>query len=83
MNLRWRSEHSFRFTLRLEYRRSEHFNGRQLSIQLLDVGAYWPANRSRALPILTGEVLTEFLARLPREVEFETVLAFDEWLQAQ
>jgi len=35
------------------------------------------------LPLLTGAILTEFLARLRDEGESQAILAFDEWLSAQ
>jgi len=35
------------------------------------------------LPMLTSEILTQFLSRLRDEGESRALLAFDEWLQSQ
>jgi hypothetical protein len=35
---------------------------------------------SQALPMLTADILSEFLARSKREGQYETLLAFEEWL---
>jgi len=37
----------------------------------------------RALPVFTSRILTEFFTRLREDGEFQTILAFDEWLQTQ
>lgn len=58
-----------------------YFDGQQLTIHQLAQDAYVVAETSRALPLLTSHVLTEFLTRLREEGEFQTILAFDEWLQ--
>ncbi|MFN0112451.1 MAG: Uma2 family endonuclease [Blastocatellia bacterium] len=36
---------------------------------------------SRALPMLTAEILTEYLNRLRNDGEFAAILAFNEWLR--
>ncbi len=59
------------------------FDGQQLTIHQLDQDTYITVENSRALPVLTSRDLTEFLTRLREEGEFQTILAFDEWLQAQ
>jgi Uma2 family endonuclease len=59
------------------------FDGQQLSIHLLDRGEYVGVEQSLALPVLTAGVLTEFLTRLPKQGEFQTLLSFDEWLRSQ
>jgi Uma2 family endonuclease len=59
------------------------FDGRRLSIHLLHDNNYVEVAQSRALPMLTSQVLTEFLTRLPIDGEFQTLMAFDEWLQSQ
>ena len=41
------------------------------------------AERSRALPMLSADVLTEFLRQMREEGEFQAIVAFDEWLQSQ
>jgi len=37
---------------------------------------------SQALPLLTGAILTEFLARSPKEDQYDILLAFEEWLKS-
>jgi hypothetical protein len=49
----------------------------------LHEGEYVAAESSRALPMLTAGVLTEFLTRSQQEDQYETLLAFENWLQAQ
>ncbi len=46
----------------------------------LENGAYVVLETSKALPMLTGEVLTGFLNRLQTEDQYDTLLAFEEWL---
>ncbi len=60
-----------------------HFDGAQLRIHLLKQDAYIQAPASQALPMLTDHILTDLLTRLREEGEFQTLLAFDEWLQTQ
>lgn len=59
------------------------FNGDALTIYLLAEESYEEVEASRALPMLTAEVLTGFLAQLRDEGDFNTLIAFDEWLQSQ
>ncbi|MCA1627994.1 MAG: Uma2 family endonuclease [Acidobacteria bacterium] len=59
------------------------YDGRQLTIHLLQEETYVPAAHSRALPMLTDHLLTEFLTRLREAGDFQAILAFDEWLQTQ
>ncbi|MEK6323109.1 MAG: Uma2 family endonuclease [Acidobacteriota bacterium] len=59
------------------------FDGQEVTIYLLDQDRYHQAEAGRALPLLTGEILTQFLARMRDEGEFCALLAFDEWLQSQ
>jgi Uma2 family endonuclease len=58
------------------------FDRTKLTIYLLQHGQYVEADSSRALPMLSSRVLTDFLRRLPVEGEFQALLAFDEWLQS-
>lgn len=58
------------------------FDGGRLTIHLLEEDHYVEAETSRALPMLSASVLTDFLNRLPKDGEFQTLLAFDEWLQS-
>ncbi len=59
------------------------YDGAQLRIHLLKQDAYIQAPASQALPMLTDHILTDLLTRLREDGEFQTLLAFDEWLQAQ
>jgi Uma2 family endonuclease len=59
------------------------FDGQALTIYLLEQDRYHEAETSAALPMLTSEILTQFLVRLRDEGEFRALLAFDEWLQSQ
>jgi len=56
------------------------YDGDVLRIDLLEGHDYVPANQSRALPMLTSEILTNFLRRM-REDEFQALIEFDEWIQ--
>jgi Uma2 family endonuclease len=56
-------------------------DGETLTIYHLRDGQYVVADASQALPILTSAVLTEFLARSPKEDQYNIVLAFEEWLK--
>lgn len=58
------------------------FDGNTLSIHLLERDGYQEAEVSRALPMLTAEVLTRFLTRLRGEGDTKVLRAFDEWLQS-
>jgi Uma2 family endonuclease len=58
------------------------YDGQQLTIYLLQEDTYVTSAQSQALPLLTSQILTEFLTRLRDEGEFQTLLAFDEWLQS-
>lgn len=57
------------------------FEKGRLTIHLLDEDQYVEVEASRALPMLTANILTDFLTRLTKDGEFQTLLAFDEWLQ--
>lgn len=59
-----------------------HYDGLALTIYQLEDGAYAEVAVSPALEMLTSQVLTDFLNRMRTEGEFQTLLAFDEWLQA-
>lgn len=58
-----------------------HYDGQQLTIHQLAQDAYIPVENSQALPLMTSRILTDSLTRLREEGEFQTILAFDEWLQ--
>lgn len=59
------------------------YDGETLTIYHLRDGQYVVADVSRALPIFTSAVLTQFLARSPKEDQYDVVLAFEEWLKGQ
>lgn len=57
------------------------FDGQQLTLHLLIENSYQPGTASRALPMLTAEALTRFLAQLRTDGERRTLRAFNQWLQ--
>lgn len=59
------------------------YDGAHLQVHLLEADGYVDADRSRALPVLTGDILTDSLTRLREEGEFKTIVVFDEWLATQ
>ena len=59
------------------------YDGYRLTVLVLSAGNYVEVEASPALPMLTGKVLTEFLSRQQSDGEFETLIAFEEWLQKQ
>lgn len=59
------------------------YEGDVLTIYHLREGQYVASEASQALPLLTGEVLTKFLARIPKEDQYDILLAFEEWLKGQ
>ena len=58
------------------------FDGQSLSIHLLQDDSYAESESSLALPMLSGEALSKFLAQMRDEGELDSILAFDEWLQS-
>jgi Uma2 family endonuclease len=58
------------------------YDGQELTIHHLQEDQYVEVERSLALPMLSGGALTDFLARLPKDGESQTLVAFDEWLQS-
>jgi Uma2 family endonuclease len=59
------------------------FDGYALTIYHLQENDYLPQDNSLALPILSSQALTNFLTCLSKDGEFQTLLAFDDWLQKQ
>jgi Uma2 family endonuclease len=59
------------------------YDGRELTIHLLEVEHYLTVSQSRALPMLTSQILTDFLRRLRDDGELDAILAFYEWLQSR
>jgi hypothetical protein len=54
-----------------------------MTISYLERGEYAPTESSRALPVLSSGTLTEFLARSQTEDQYQTLLAFEEWLRVR
>lgn len=59
------------------------YEGNVLTIYHLRGGHYQPSETSQSLPLLTSGILTEFLGRIPKEDQYEILLAFEEWLKSQ
>ena len=58
------------------------YDGQEMTIYHLQETDYVSAETSRALPMLSSRVLTEYLKRMQEDGEFNAILAFDEWLQS-
>ncbi len=58
------------------------YDGWETTILHLKGNNYVEAETSLALPMLTSAILTEYLAHMRQEGEFEAINAFDEWLQS-
>jgi Uma2 family endonuclease len=59
------------------------FDGRKLTIYLLRGDQHVEGMQSRALPMLSDAVLTDFLTRMPKDGELKTLLAFEQWVMSQ
>lgn len=59
------------------------YDGDMLMIYQLRQGQYVKTHASQSLPLLTSTVLSEFLARSPKEDQYAILLAFEEWLNNQ
>ena len=59
------------------------YNGEAVTMYSLEQGRYVEIAASNSIPLFTVAILTEFLDRSKREDEYETLLAFDEWLTGQ
>lgn len=59
------------------------YEGQGLTIHQLREGKYVASEASLSLPLFTGVVLTEFLARIPKQDQYDILLAFEEWLKTQ
>ena len=59
------------------------FDGQSMTIYNLNRGEYVATDTSPALPILSSRVLTEFLSLSKTKDQYETLLAFEEWLRTQ
>ena len=58
-----------------------HYDETKLTMYQLQEGRYEVIETSIAFPILTSEILTEFLTRSQSEGQNETLEAFEEWLR--
>ncbi len=58
------------------------YNATKLTIHHLRRGRYIEQETSLALPMLSSRTLTAFLTQLREEGEFQTLIAFDAWLQS-
>jgi Uma2 family endonuclease len=59
------------------------YDGKALTIHNLREGQYFASEASQSLPLFTGAVLTEFLARVPGQDQYNILLAFEEWFEGQ
>jgi Uma2 family endonuclease len=59
------------------------YDGEALTMHHLREGQYLASEASQSLPVLTSAVLTEFLARSPKQDQYDILLAFEEWLKTQ
>ncbi|HSK73080.1 MAG TPA: Uma2 family endonuclease, partial [Pyrinomonadaceae bacterium] len=59
------------------------YDGERLRIYRLEGGSYTAVKKSPALPILTSDVLGDFLNRLADSDQFEILLDFEKWLEEQ
>jgi Uma2 family endonuclease len=59
------------------------YDGRELTIHQLQNEEYIKVGASPALPLLTAQVLTDFLTLSQEKDQDETLLVFEEWLRAQ
>lgn len=59
------------------------YDGDSLTIYQLRDEQYVASEASPSLPMLTSAVLTEFLARSPKQDQYDILLAFEDWLKTQ
>ena len=59
------------------------FDGKKLKIYKFENESYFEVERSLALPILSSEILTDFLNRIETSDQFEILLEFEKWLENQ
>jgi Uma2 family endonuclease len=58
------------------------YDGLEATIYQLQENSYVEIDTSKALPIISSTILTEYLARMREEEEFAAITAFDEWPQS-
>lgn len=59
------------------------YDGDSLTIYQLRDEQYIASEASLSLPLFTSAVLTEFLARSPKQDQYDILLAFEEWLKSR
>lgn len=59
------------------------YDGKSLTIYQLRDEEYVASELSQSLPLLTSTILTEFLARSPKQDQYDILLAFEDWLKTQ
>lgn len=59
------------------------YDSKKLKIYRLEDESYIENEKSIALPILSSEILTDFLNRLEDSDQFEILLEFEKWLEEQ
>jgi|ERR1041384_7340452 hypothetical protein len=69
-------------TLSAEHECYERFHDNVLTMYFLEDGGYEAGGASRALPMLTAEILTRFLSQLRDDGDFKALISFDEWFQS-
>ncbi len=58
------------------------YDGFEATIYHLQENEYIEAKASKALPIITSDILTEYLTRMRQDGALKAIIAFDEWLQS-
>ena len=59
------------------------FDGRTVTINVLQAGNYVEVGQSRALPLLSNQILTDSLKLLQTAGELQAIIDFDRWLESQ
>jgi Uma2 family endonuclease len=59
------------------------YDGNSLTIYHLRDEEYVASEASLSLPVFTSAVLTDFLARTPKQDQYDILLAFEDWLKGQ
>jgi Uma2 family endonuclease len=77
------SKNKFAIYAALDVREIWVYESGTITIHLLQNGQYEVAAASRALPMLTADILTHYLERLIEDGELAALTAFEEWLQTQ
>lgn len=57
------------------------YDGKSVTIHLLQNDEYIETEASSALPMISPEILERFLTQMREENEFKAMIAFEEWLQ--